>query len=205
MSDISFMIDIETTGVDTMSCNLLQIALLPIKFIDGFFQPYKVAIPSFKTRNFEMSPDGFVFTQMYSGSVSDFGMKYQTKLYDRCRDLPRSEARNVRKEIIDYTKMVSAVAPFNIVGKNIGVFDLPILSRLGYLYRDDYHYRIEDMSGCFKLAQRVTGKTKEELEKLSLDLNPIKFDIPGTDHEALSDCYRQTAVYNGLIAFLRKE
>lgn len=205
MIDLTFMVDIETTGVDVNNCKLLQIALLPLEF-NEYFTPYKPTIPSFISGNFNISSDGFVFTQKYAGIVSEFGKKYQSELYTKCSQLTHVDASLCAEEIRSYVKLVGGTLPFQIAGKNIGVFDLPILSRLDYLIRDtDYHYRIEDMSGCFKLAQRVTGKTKEELEKIALDITPIVFAFPGKEHEALSDCYRQAAIYNGLIKLLRNK
>lgn len=202
MSDITFMIDIETTGVNVSECELLQIALLPLKF-EEYFKPYCHNIPTFKSKNFSIGPEGFVFTQYYEGPISEFGLKYQKTLYDECKIAYKVDPRDCRQEILSYITLVNGKLPFNISGKNIGVFDLPILSLNGYLFRNDYHYRVEDMSGCFKLAQRVTGKSREELEKIAIDITPIPFKIPGKDHEALSDCYRQAAIYNGLIKLLR--
>lgn len=203
MTDMAIMLDIETTGTDTGSCKLLQIAMLPIEFKDGYFHPYFPKIASLEIDNFNVNKNGFVFTQAYKGPISEWGQKYQFDLYQKCASVQEVRPLSVRAEMLSYIKTIGCPTPFTAAGKNLGVFDMPILQRLQYLTRSDFHYRLEDMSGCFKLAQRVTGKTKEELEKIAREVCPVTHTVPGGAHEALYDCYDQTNVYNGLIKFMR--
>lgn len=197
------MIDIETTGTDVDKCSLLQIGILPLEYKDGYFYPYTPKIASLEIENFNITEKGFVFTQAYKGPISEWGQKYQFDLYQKCASVQEVRPLSVRAEMLSYMKVIGSPLPFIAAGKNLGIFDMPILQRLQYFTRSDFHYRLEDMSGCFKLAQRVTGKTKEELEKIAREVCPVPHVVAGAAHDALYDCYDQTNIYNGLIKYMR--
>lgn len=191
-----FMIDIETSGVDPLKDEVLQIAILEMNFQEGFWKKGK-------TFNFFQHSDRKPTTK--------FTIEHMKEIFDRCNKAPLVPAAEVRQQILAFCKECGADAP-NIFfcGWNAGIFDLPFLAHHGYLFPAKYendqlvgdcHYRVYEISGALNLAANVKGTN--EINVVLKEAQKMGPKLEGTRHEALYDCERQMNILNALITMLR--
>ncbi|NBO09756.1 MAG: hypothetical protein EBV30_10560 [Actinobacteria bacterium] len=200
-----FMVDIETTGVNPITDEILQIALVEMNYDQN-----KLAwIPG----------RDWVFTQ---GSrkvpVGEFANKHMTHLYAKCNDLPFVAPETVRQKMLSFFQECGAQSPrIYFSGLNVVGFDLVFLTHHQYLskntrvvkdgkeeFRGDFHYRAFDLSGALVLAQSVVREAdRNALIERCVNLGG-HVDLPQglKEHDALYDCYRQIKLANGLIKLL---
>jgi hypothetical protein len=187
-----FMLDIETTGVDIKTEEVLQIAMLELNFVDGFWQKGKAF-------NFFQHTD--------REPTSKFAREHMQELFKRCKEAEHVPAAEVRQKIIQFCEGCGAKSPnIFICGWNAGIFDLPFLSHHGYLmparYEEDKlvgdcHYRVYELSGAIQFFANVRGTNEvNPLIKEALKVFPPP---KGNKHDALYDCERQLAILNGLL------
>lgn len=199
-----FMIDIETTGINAATEELLEIGIVEMKKDErGMYQP---------NQSFQKI--------LYSSRepVSEFAKKYQVELYRQANLAPRTDPHGVRFEMLRFFRACGAESrkDVNFCGWNASSFDVPFLHIKGFLeapgYRigedgkdypvGDHDYQYYEMGGAISLVQDILGvadrkqlaKQAEELGK-KLTTNPFE----GTEHTALFDCMKQMALLNGLI------
>lgn len=191
-----FMLDIETSGIDPAKAEVLQIAIIEMNFIGGFWEKGKVF--DF-VQHTDREPD------------SKFAREHMKELYDRCKKAPYVEPAKVRKMIVDFCDECGATPP-NIffAGWNAGIFDIPFLAHHGYLvpakYENDKlvgdcHYRVYEMAGALNLVANVRGNN--EINAVLKEAQKMSEKIDGSRHEAVYDCERQIQVLNALIKMLR--
>lgn len=193
-----FMLDIETTGIDPAHEEVLQIALVEMKFKDGKWEP---------GREFSL------FQGTSRKPTTKFAQDHMKEIYERCNREPRLSSDEVRSRILQFCADCGSRPP-NIffAGWNAGIFDIPFLAHHGYIvparYENDKltgdcHYRVYEISGALQLAANVKGHN--EINKLLKEAEKLGPKIEGTRHEAVFDCYRQIHLLNGLIQILKVE
>ena len=203
------MIDIETTGVNKEKDEILEVALVEIEMIKGYWKE-----------------TGKTFHRVlhYSGEPTDsFAREHMSELYKRCNETEEiynyEELSKELKLFLHGADVIGDVAPKMFMGWNASNFDLPFMFEKGILepsyYVDteegqtmlgDVHYRIYEQTGALNYVINTTGLDKNTVKLLANDLNPVKIDLPlGKSHDALYDCYDQINMMNGLIAVGRKK
>lgn len=201
-----YMIDIETSGVDKKNDEILEVALVEIELVNGYWN---------------LTGKQFHRVLHYPGQPKDsFAIKHMSELYLKC---------NLTDENEDYAKLSTDLplflhdgedegTPKFFMGWNASNFDIPFMfikniltpsyyieTEEGQELRGDVHYRIYEQTGALNFMLNMTGLSKKSLRALSNDLNPVYLDLPkGKSHDALYDCYSQINMMNGLIAIGRK-
>jgi len=197
-----FMIDIETTGVNKVEDEILEIALVEIEFI----YPYWKMIA------------GREYHQIlhYSGEpITRFAKDNMVELYKKCNETDKNE---------DYAKACTDIAMFIHEGSDFGTpkffmgwnasnFDMPFMFEKKILtpsyyeekngketLKGDAHYRIYEQTGSLNVVSNLTGFSTKTIKKMAEELNPTEIILPqGKQHDALYDCYWQIVLMNGLI------
>jgi hypothetical protein len=191
-----FMLDIETTGVDPLTEEVLQIALMEMSFLGGFWEKGKVLN---------------LFQHTDREPTTKFALDHMKEIYEKCKQAPLLPAAEVRKQILAFCEECGASAP-NIffAGWNAGIFDIPFLAHHGYLvpakYENDKlvgdcHYRVYEISGALNLVANVRGNN--ELNAVLKEAQKMSPKLEGSRHEALYDCERQMHILNALIKMMR--
>ena len=201
------MIDIESTGIDPKVEDLLQVALLEIDFVDGYWHP---------GRSFNL----FVHTDRKP--TTEFALEHQQGLYDECSRAMKRSMPEIREAVLEFFALCGLTPPKDVffAGWNASNFDVPFLVEKRVLRpptyetvngKDvmvgDFHYRVYELGGAVGLVQDVLQETLEEgrkkMTERALDAAPGPELGNGIQHDALYDCYRQTRILNGLIALVR--
>lgn len=191
MSVQYFHVDIESTGTDIESDDILQIAFLQCVYEDSYWKTLK----------------HFEFIEHSDKKPSDrFAVEHLSELYKLANEQVNWQRSVRRGQIIDFFESCGAQANERfLMGKNIASFDIPFLLHDEYLKRGDFHYRLFDVNSALTLAESVTGIEKNILIDIALERAPTPNLPSGKEHHALFDCYRQTRLLNGLIYILRTE
>lgn len=203
-----FMIDIETTGVNRETDDILQVGCLMLdQGEDGYFNPRS---------------EVFEFTLHTNRQPENaFAKKHMSELYKKCNETPEDKNLNTLSLALrtfihgDLSVAVSWPhhTPKLFIGWNASNFDLPflfdhkVLTPSYYVPKGDKeelagdaHYRIYEQTGSVQLISDMTGLDRKTIEVLAMDLNPTNIKLPkGKEHDALYDCYKQTIMQNGLI------
>lgn len=191
-----FMIDIETSGVNPTSDDVLQIAVMEMNFLGGYWEKGKVF-------NFFQHSD--------KKPNSKFTIEHMQDIFAKCNAAAQVPAEEVRQQILAFCKECGADAP-NIFfcGWNAGIFDLPFLAHHGYLFPAKYendrlvgdcHYRIYEISGALQLVANVRGSN--EINVVLKEAQKMSPKLEGNRHDALHDCERQMHILNALIKMMR--
>jgi hypothetical protein len=191
-----FMIDIETSSVDILTGEVLQIAIIEMNFLGGYWEKGKVF-------NF------FQHTDLEP--TSKFALEHMKELFDKCKKAAFVPPAEVRKQIVKFCTDCGAQAP-NIffAGWNAGIFDIPFLAHHGYLvpakYENDQlvgdcHYRIYEISGAIQFVANVRGNN--EINAVLKEAQKMSPKLDGAKHEAVFDCERQMHILNALIKMMR--
>ncbi len=206
-----FMIDIETTGVNQETDEILEIGIVEIENVsmtNGAYW-YLTGRQFHKVLHSNRQPE------------SEFAKKHMTALYELCNDTPESENyEKARREIFQFIhpndwndEFKEHSEPKLFMGWNASNFDMPFMFNKGLLRPSyytqvngketlcgDVHYRIYEQTGSVQLLSDVTGLDRKTIEVLAMDLNPTNIKLPeGKEHDALYDCYKQIIMQNGLI------
>lgn len=190
------MIDIETTGVDPLKEEVLQIAIVEMNFLGGYWEKGKYF-------NFIQHTDRKPTTK--------FALEHMKDLYAKCAAAPSVPAEKVRQSILTFCRECGADTP-NIffAGWNAGIFDIPFLAHHGYLVpakyendvlKGDCHYRIYEISGALQLVANIRGHN--EINTVLKEAQKMSPKMEGNRHDALFDCERQMHMLNALIRMLR--
>lgn len=199
-----FMLDIESTGIDSIKEDLLQIGILEATFDGNKWVP---------GRTLE------IIQHTDKKPESAFAREHMAKLYEVCNRAPKWEAENIRWMILDFFAKCGATPPeVYLMGWNASNFDVPFLVDKGCLVPSryetqadgsdkmvgDFHYRIYELGGAISLIQNKFPKRarKDLLEEA--ESRDQSFALPeGKQHDALYDCYSQLKTLNGLIAMAK--
>lgn len=200
-----FMIDIETTGIDPVTEDLLQVGVLEVDFVNGLWKP---------GRSLE-------FEQYTSRTPkSSFAKEHMSALYARCRETPYIPPYSARILLLTFFENCGVSAPdIYCMGWNAAGFDLPFLFYNNFLKPSSYvqapdgkdvrvgdvHYRVYEMAGALALAENVLRVTdRKELLKSAEAAGFSTVELPsGKEHDALYDCYKQVLILNGLIQLMK--
>lgn len=207
-----YMIDIETTGVDQKTDDILEIGIVEIE--TGF---------TVAANGTFWHPTGRVFHEvLYSDRKpeSEFAKKHMKALYDRCNNTPGKHFLQLANEIRCFVHNLPSIDLENIdlepkyfMGWNASNFDMPFMFLKGLLIPSYYqqvngkdkllgdaHYRVYEQTGSVQLIADMTGLDRKTIEALAMDLNPTGLKLPdGKEHDAIYDCYKQIIMQNGLI------
>lgn len=203
-----FMIDIETTGIDPKTEDLLQIGVLELDFVHGFWRP---------GRNLEIN----IHTDREP--ASEFAKQHMAALYKKCNESGWIAPPDyIRQTLLRFFTLCGAESPnVYVMGWNASNFDIPFLCHKGVLVptkyvtgpdgKDtmvgDFHYRIYELGGAISLAADVLGVPDKERSELCKQAEAAgdMIQLPeGKEHDALFDCYKQAKILNGLIALIGK-
>lgn len=106
-----------------------------------------------------------------------------------------------------------------MMGWNASNFDLQFLVAKGVLIpsyyesdadgkdvmRGDFHYRVYELGGALSLVSNIKPKvSRKDLIEEAVAVDTIVPTIPGKQHDALYDCYRQLKILNGLISLAKR-
>lgn len=205
-----FMVDIETTGVDFIRDDILQIAILALEQNkNGYWEPDALFEKHLKTDKLPKDP---------------FALTYMGPLYAKSREIPDFEFPHaVRGEIKGWLAQQGAFNMAIPCGHNAAAFDLPFLFGKGYakppaydsnnVPSGDFHYRVYELNGSINILsdilrvdRKVVLQTALERGEHSPYLPKMPELLPGRrEHDAVFDCYKQTKILNGLICLGRNK
>jgi oligoribonuclease (3'-5' exoribonuclease) len=185
-----FMLDIETMGTDPTSDDVIQIGILELDEVDGFFIPGRA----------------FSRTLFTSQKPKDEWIATNHKdLLEVCRRTPMTTAKQIRSEILSFFRTCGFVGAAPLMGLNLMSLDIPFLLAKGYLERGDFHYRVYELRGSYNTARIALGLDDKSFFERSAAAYP-EIELPaGKKHEALYDCYSQLKTLNGSIRLLRRQ
>lgn len=211
MNEVVYMIDIETTGVNKETDDILEIGIVPISFIEGF---WKISGDYFhRIIHSKRSPE------------NKFAIDHMSELYKKCNNQSESQSYQrtatelqyyLHPELDDLDKHAS---PKLFMGWNASNFDLEFMFKKelltpSYYYMKgdkevlggDVHYRVYEQTGALQLVCDVTGLNRKLAQDLSDQMIPQKhrLELPqGKQHDAIYDCYSQINMMNGMISLMR--
>ena len=203
MTRPSFMIDIETTGVDLKSDKILQIAMVAVKLSkSGYWTPL----------------GEFNFYQHADDQPSNpFAKKHMVEVYERSNKAEYIDPVEVRKMLLGFFEKYHGISPVHFLGWNAAGFDIPFLVRDKYLQKSryekvdgefslvgDFHYRIYDIGSILQFVRDQMGIQRDVLTDVAQKIYP-ELPLPeGKEHDALYDCYKQIRILNGLIKYMKR-
>lgn len=191
------MADIETSGLDKNTCEILQIGLLELRLDGmGFFTP---------GRSYEK-------VLHFDQPVTDpWILKTHANLLTKCKTAEYQSPTEVRAEIVRFFQQCYGSDNVYLMGLNAATFDYPWLLAKGYLKEKDVHYRIFELSGAYGLAQTVMNldgdsarDRKTFFERANSSCEWIELPKGVAAHDAMYDNYAQLKTLNGIIKQLRK-
>lgn len=202
-----FMLDIESTGIDWHTEDLLQVGILEVTWQGRQWEPGR------SLEFIQHSP---------RKPESEFAKQHMTDMYRRCNEAQSMPVEIARDRIINFFHECGAGGVENtyLMGWNASNFDIPFLVHKGYLQSSryvtgedgkdrqvgDFHYRVYEIGGAVSLVQNVLNvRDRAGVITAARASFPVPADkMPaGKEHDALYDCYSQLALLNGLIALAR--
>lgn len=197
----AFMLDIETTGLDIVRDQVLEIGIVHVVKKDRFWMPKEE-----------------LCLTIYSDQVpqTDFARKYQEKLYKKANRSKLKKPGTIREKILEFFKKNSKKDQLPVImGKNAGGFDIPFLVQNGYLVKEKKYYgkkkdvlytksdishRVYDISSLIYYIQDMNkGISRKEVIELAIRRYPLPKKIEKMEHNAIYDCYEQLSILNGLL------
>lgn len=189
-------IDVETTGTDLRSDDILQIGLVQVTFDGSRYQT-------------GLQLEIFVPTKRLPTSA--FDKEHLLPIYDKCRSIQEPSPAEIRSQILNFFRLCGETTRPILMGWNLGGLDIPLMVRHGFLVpprkvpvvggRDvdsgDYHHRSYDIQSVFQFAENYLGISSSEL----FDRVDAKIMAHGNlpRHNAIADCIRQTLRLNGVL------
>lgn len=203
------MLDLETTGTDPKTTEILEIGAVLVELHEGVMTP---------KQNFHV----YIQTDTKANPENPFVMKFQKNLYDHCNNLPKTE--NLEKAKKEFKNFLDESFPNQnpskldtlpqFTGQNFSVFDSQYLLHNGLLQasthnekneiKASYNYRsLEIQSYSIVLAQALGYKSATDFMNYAASLD-TETELPeGNSHTALYDCYKQIKSFNGLMKILK--
>lgn len=218
-----FMVDIETTGtilrphpmnLEEKPSKILQIAFLELLWSQeaNMWQPKN----TYEWLAYHEMPE----------KLNPFQEKFQKGLFERCEKSRQiQDPLEVRKQMLEFFRSCGVKPPLGVVlcGWNASNFDIPFLNRDQFLhapYTDndtdqligDHHYRIYELGGAIQFAEnklRFQVDRKDLCKKAedigwsemfkAFGIDQVAIKTNRGEHDAVYDCYNQTAILNGLL------
>lgn len=205
------MIDIETTGIDPATNDLLEIGIVRMVMNNrGYYEPHE------RYRRVFYSP---------RKPESSFAKEHMVALYAEANKAPLVETSIIRADILKFFELCGATKRDDVefCGWNASSFDIPFLHAKGLLKAPgyepgpdgkdmpvgDHSYRYYEMGGAVSLVQDMIGEgiPRKEVIRMAEVLGQAKstnIEVgPGKDHDAIFDCLKQIKLLNGLLAMSR--
>ncbi len=211
MSKPHFMIDIETTGLEPESDEIMQVAIVVVwkDHHTGFWNPGGDPDQSCP------SSSQFKLYQRIKHTTyphDEFAKEHMVAMYDKCRaltnEIPPTE---VREKILTFFRYAGAEHPAPLMGWNPGILDIPFLVAHKYLfkgdnaYQGDFHHRLYDIRSACKFQADLTGIDEKVMREVAYAAYPeLETPLGVGKHDALYDCYRQIRILNGLIRLAKR-
>jgi oligoribonuclease (3'-5' exoribonuclease) len=185
-----FMIDIETMGLDPRADDVLQIGIVELVKGGDIYRPGKT---------FQLT----LFTEQEP--KNEWIRENHKDLLVLCKEkgsfLP---PELVREYILRFFRECGVTDKPVLVGLNLMSLDVPFLVEKGYLKKEDFHYRVNELTGAINQAVDVLNVDRETLFVKANDAVPEIVLPMGKKHEALYDCFSQLKLMNGMIRLLRR-
>lgn len=199
------MLDIETTGIDPTSEDLLQIGVLEADFVNGSWVPGRSLV---------------LYQHTSRSPGSEFAKKHMAELYKECNSRPYVPQRVLRQQLLEFFRECGIAKGIDtyLMGWNASNFDVPFLVNKGVLapsryeigpdgkdvFVGDFHYRIYEMGGAVSLVANVLNRNDRKRLLEEAEAWGEEVSLPaGKEHDALYDCYKQLRILNGLIRMAR--
>lgn len=208
MADLRFMVDIETTGIDPETNDLLQIGIVAVRFAkDGYWH---------KGNEFSILQHTDMTPQ------SEFAKEHMADLFNQCNKQSLSKPETIRQEILEFChKEMNRNTMIHFMGWNAGIFDLPFLVAKSVLWppgyetvngKDkqigDFHYHVYDLNGSLDLLKNVLmeDSNKKVEEYLATLKGYPKYDLPkdAKEHDAVFDCINQLNTLNAALSVFKQ-
>lgn len=218
--DRRFMLDLETTGVNIETDDILEVGVLEVQW---------------PRRHSMYWVPGMAFNFILHNKrqpESAFARKEMADLYKLCNETDESQDIALcRKELIKWIDSLGVKRPggVHIMGNTAANFDVPFAVKSGLLEPSgyvqdpkdptretmvgDFHYRIHEQQGGTELAMKVIGYTgrRKPFVDMAREIytTPIPDNSPAAisgackPHRALYDCYTQVDLENGFIHLMR--
>lgn len=196
-----FMLDIEATGIEYGE-DLLQIYILELDWVDNYWQP---------NRSFEF----YQFTAKLP--ESNFAKAHLRDIYRVCHDSSWVAPQKVRENILKFFKDCGADRFPTLCGWCVASWDIPFLVAKDYLqmsaydkennHTGDYNYLVDDTEGAIQHIAESYAVSREKIIERSriIGRHITNITLPDShSHNAMFDCYEQTILKNGLLAFQRR-
>lgn len=198
-----FMLDIETTGTNKETDDVLEVAAVHMRMDNGFLVPTDTFVQAFPSCK----------------EPSDWAKQHpaQLKLYDVSRNLHQSTPKELldpfvmacdaRFAITEFFKKCEPKEKPVIFGLNVANFDLSFLLKKSFLKEEDYSYRIFDVTPVIEFVMLTFNKRKEDRNPLiekAFEAGYLPSGMPtGSQHGGLWDCHRQIKMLNGFMQMAR--
>lgn len=216
---LHFIVDIETTGIEPEHNEVLQIAMLPVAF-DVDRQRWRVVRPPL---DFVVATD--------AKPKSEWAAEHMGWLFDKCNTLyaerkqaghnPKMCSATVRKAVVRYMRETYPLSEMpkygaELMGWNVGAFDLPFLSHHGHLnvvsragkikVQGDVSYRVYELQGAMRHTAALLGwslnDTFEAMQACGVgatDDDCDEWEVGRAPHDAVYDCITNLYRVNGLL------
>jgi len=168
MKSAYIALDIETTGLDPETCQILEIGAV---YND-------MSRPVAKCQTFERLIDHKTITG------SPYALRMNANLISRIAD---GEGVDLDGAVADLMCWITYLAnrdkfdTVHLVGKNVGSFDVPFLKRVPSWQAFLFHYRCLEVGSMYATPDGISGQAEliANIERM--------YEIPGREHEALHD------------------
>lgn len=202
------MTDLETTGTNPLTTEILEIGAVEVELHNGVMTPKK---------DFH----AYIQTDTKANPENPFVMKFQKHLYEKCNSLPKTE--NLEKAKQGFSNFLKECFPNQnpkdlnslpqFCGQNFSIFDSQYLLNYGFLQPSKhnekneitatYNYRsLELQSFSIVLAQALGYKSATEFMTYASSLDTVVTLPEGNAHTAIYDCYQQIKSFNGVMKIL---
>ncbi len=205
------VLDVETDGVDPETCNVVQLAAVPI-------DPETLEIKERQSFNIDIKPpdidDDSYFTPEIEKTIA-----WHAKNYNTSSDKIISKWKSATPEHIAWKSFCDYCDKFNIekqvgswhtepipAGYNIVCFDLPILKRISKKYKTKFPLstlqKLDMYDNIFWWFESLDQPANYKLDTLR---EFFGLDVHSTAHDALSDVIDEAKIITRFLGFHRKQ
>jgi len=173
MSDRAYIaIDIETTGTDPETCQILEIGAV---IVDPELKV--MSCPVFNEIVDPIKDDGMLHGSSYALAMNQHLLDHIAT--NNCLSVDQGVDRMM--DWVAHWQEVMGVDEFHPLGKNVGSFDIPFLKRVPSWRQDFFHYRCLEVGSMYATPEGIDGQA-ELIKQIEL-----AYDIPGDEHTAVHD------------------
>lgn len=211
-----FMLDIETTGLDKKTDDILEIGVVEAIWKDGFYLPNRqidIFIPNDRTPQNDFAEMNMQWLYKYCNNLKSKG-ETENHIY------ARTELIQFFRDCECFTQEVPELTNLPTIAVLNAGFDLDFLYEKKILFKEEYHYRVYDLSGLLMglmdaafIRNQFRGKFLDSAACLDYAVElPTSDKLPydlitkpmSLHHWALFDAYKQLKILNGCFTMMRK-